>query len=210
MKTEVVFILDRSGSMSGLEKDTIGGFNSMIAQQKEGVGEATVTTILFDHEIKILHNRQLIQDVATLTAEQYTTRGSTALLDAIGYSVQLTEKAQQQLPLGERAQNIIFIITTDGEENSSSQHSVESIRKLVSKQKELGWEFIFLGANIDAISTAKQFGLSADDAVDYIADEVGTLKIYSMVDEVVGSIRKEGKRKQNWKAEIEKDYKLRK
>lgn len=209
MKIEIVFILDRSGSMSGLENDTIGGFNGMLAKQKELGDDARVTTVLFDDHYEVLHNRLAIQKVPALTDSEYTVRGSTALLDAIGRAVTHINESQNGLALADKAQKIIFIITTDGEENSSFQYSVQTIKKLISKQKELGWDFIFLGANIDAIHTAQSFGLDEADAVDFIADSKGTHVTYAAISEAITSIRTTGKRTKTWKTQAEQDFKER-
>ena len=153
--TELVFILDRSGSMGGLEPDTIGGFNAMLTRQKEQEGEANVTTILFDHEVQLLHDRFPLHAVAPLTEKDYYVRGCTALLDAIGYGVEKMVNIQRHLPEDERAEKVIFVITTDGLENASKRFSYEKIRRLIEREKErYGWEFLFLGANMDAVQEA--------------------------------------------------------
>ena len=210
MKTEIVFILDKSGSMAGLEKDTIGGFNALIDKQKQMVGEVTVTTVLFNHEYTLLHDRINIKGIAPLTEAQYKVSGTTALLDAIGNSIKKMKEIQNVTLKEAQPDKVIFVITTDGEENSSTQYNVHAIKKLISKQKELGWEFMFLGANIDAIQTAGQMGLHANDAVDFIADSQGTKVIYETVAEQIISVRSTGKREENWKASIERDTKTRK
>ena len=206
MKTEIVFILDRSGSMGGLETDTIGGFNALLKKQKEVEGEVTVTTVLFDDKYELLHDRMNIQGIAPLTEEQYFVRGTTALLDAIGRSIEKMQHIQHVTLKKARADKVLFVITTDGEENSSESFTAEKIKKLISKQKELGWEFMFLGANIDAIETASKLGLNKDDAVDYIADGEGTKVVYESVAEALTSIRTTGKRQKNWSASIQTDY----
>jgi uncharacterized protein YegL len=205
MKTEIVFILDKSGSMAGLEKDTIGGFNALIDKQKQMDGEVKVTTVLFNHHYTLLHDRIDIKGIAPLTEAQYNVSGTTALLDAIGNSIKKMQEIQSVTLKESHPDKIIFVITTDGEENSSTQYNVQMIKKLISKQKELGWEFMFLGANIDAIQTASQMGLHANDAVDFIADSQGTKVIYEAVAEQIISVRSTGKREEHWKASIEKD-----
>jgi len=210
MKTEIVFILDKSGSMAGLEKDTIGGFNALIDKQKKLDGEVTVTTVLFNHDYTLLHDRIDIKGIAPLTEDQYNVSGTTALLDAIGISIKKMQEIQNVTLKEAQPDKTIFVITTDGEENSSTQYNIQTIKKLISKQKELGWEFMFLGANIDAIQTANQMGLHADDAVDFIADSQGTKVIYEALADQIISVRSTGKREENWKISIEKDTKARK
>lgn len=208
MHTEIVFILDRSGSMAGLEKDTIGGFNSMLQKQKKIEGSVTVTTILFDNDIEYLHDRLQLEDISPITEQQYFVRGATALLDAVGKAIEKMTNVQKGKKSAHK-ENVLFIITTDGEENSSVLYSLPRIKKLISRQKELGWEFIFLGANIDAVQTAQSLGLSKEEAVDYIADSTGTKVSFSAISEAVHSVRTEGKKKTNWKAAVEEDYKQR-
>lgn len=210
MKTEIVFILDKSGSMAGLEKDTIGGFNALINKQKQLEGDVTVTTVLFNHDYTLLHDRIDIKGIAPLTEDQYNVSGTTALLDAIGISIKKMQEIQNVTLKEAQPDKTIFVITTDGEENSSTQYNIQTIKKLISKQKELGWEFMFLGANIDAIQTANQMGLHADDAVDFIADSQGTKVIYEALADQIISVRSTGKREENWKISIEKDTKARK
>lgn len=210
MKTEIVFILDKSGSMAGLEKDTIGGFNALIEKQKQVDGEVTVTTVLFNHDYTLLHDRINIKGIAPLTKAHYSVSGTTALLDALGNAIKKMQEIQNATLKEAQADKIIFVITTDGEENSSTEYNIETIKKLISKQKELGWEFMFLGANIDAIQTASQMGLHEDDAVDFIADSEGTKVIYESLSEQLYLLRTNGKREENWKESIEKDTKARK
>ena len=172
--TELVFILDRSGSMGGLEQDTIGGFNAMLTRQKEQEGEANVTTILFDHEVQLLHDRFPLKAVAPLTEKDYYVRGCTALLDAIGYGVEKMVNIQRHLPESERAEKVIFVITTDGLENASKRFGYEKIRRMIEREKEqYGWEFLFLGANMDAVKEAARFGIGADRAVRFENDAQG-------------------------------------
>ena len=180
--TEIVFILDRSGSMAGLESDTIGGFNSMIQkQQKELEGNALVSTILFDHESIVLHDRVPIAEVKPLTEKDYEVRGTTALLDAIGDAVKHIKNVHKYAREEDRPEKTLFVITTDGMENASEHFSYRDIKELIGTQKESGWEFIFLGANIDAIEVAGHLGIDARRAVNYHADSRGTSELFSAV-----------------------------
>ncbi|MBR3745923.1 MAG: VWA domain-containing protein [Selenomonadaceae bacterium] len=180
--TEIVFILDRSGSMSGLESDTIGGLNSMIKKQQTDLeSKALVSTILFDHESIVLHDRIPITEVKPLTEKDYEVRGSTALLDAIGEAVKHIKNVHKYAREEDRPEKTLFVITTDGMENASEKFSFRDIKELVDKQKELGWEFIFLGANIDAIEVADSIGIDARRAVNYHADSRGTSELFGAV-----------------------------
>ena len=204
--TELVFILDRSGSMGGLEPDTIGGFNAMLTRQKEQEGEANVTTILFDHEVQLLHDRFPLHAVAPLTEKDYYVRGCTALLDAIGYGVEKMVNIQRHLPENERAEKVIFVITTDGLENASKRFSYEKIRRMIAREKErYGWEFLFLGANIDAAKEAARFGIGADRSVNYKCDEAGTALNYEVISEAVCSVRAARPLSADWKRRIDED-----
>ena len=208
--TELVFILDRSGSMSGLETDTIGGFNSMLERQKKESGEAFVTTVLFDDKYEVLHDRYDIKGVKLLTEKEYYVRGSTALLDAIGITINNIGKALSDAKEEDRPGKVLFVIITDGMENSSREFSYEKVKKMVEHQKsKYSWDFIFLGANIDAIKTANSFGISADMATNFVSDSAGTQLNYKIVSEVVSSFRKGKNVDKSWKDEIEKDYKKR-
>ncbi|MFS0862361.1 vWA domain-containing protein [Fredinandcohnia sp. 179-A 10B2 NHS] len=205
--TEVVFILDKSGSMSGLEADTIGGFNSMLKKQKQAEGEAFVTTVLFDHNYELLHDRINIRGISPITERDYEVGGTTALLDAIGFTIQKISNVQKRTSKEERADKVLFVITTDGMENASREFTSEKIKKMVQHQKEkYGWDFMFLGANIDAVSTAAEFGIDEDFAVDYHADNIGTQLNYEMVSEAVEKIRSGKTIDRTWKAGIERDY----
>lgn len=191
--TELVFILDRSGSMEGLEKDTIGGYNSLLEQQKKVEGECIITTVLFDNRYELLHDRIDIRATKPITGEEYYVGGSTALLDAIGMTINKIGTAQKNTAEDYRAEKVMFVIITDGEENSSRHYSISQVRKMIERQKELfGWEFIFLGANIDAVATADRFGISEDRAVDYVPDSEGTQLNYSVMSQTVASFRKCG------------------
>ena len=208
--TELVFILDRSGSMGGLEQDTIGGFNAMLTRQKEQEGEANVTTILFDHEVQLLHDRFPLKAVAPLTEKDYYVRGCTALLDAIGYGVEKMANIQRHLPEDERAEKVIFVITTDGLENASKRFSYEKIRRMIEREKErYGWEFLFLGANIDAAKEAAHFGIGADRSVNYKCDEAGTALNYEVISEAVCSVRAARPLSADWKRRIDEDVQKR-
>jgi uncharacterized protein YegL len=209
-RTELVFILDRSGSMSGLESDTIGGFNSLLQKQKAEPGAATVTTVLFDNEYELLHDRIDIKGIDSITDKDYYVRGSTALLDAIGKTVHKIDNVQKHTGSDAKADKTLFVIITDGMENSSEEYTAEQVRALIEHQKkESNWEFLFLGANIDAIATAKKFGINADRAVDFHADKEGTQLNYDTVCDVVSQLRGQGHIDLNWKNKIDADYKKR-
>ena len=204
--TELVFILDRSGSMGGLEEDTIGGFNSMIEKQKKQQGECLVSTVLFDHEVSTLHDRVPLCDIQPMTEEDYVVRGCTALIDAIGMTVSHIEKVHRYIRKEDVPAHTMFVITTDGMENASKEYSSDKVRKMIEKKKKEGWEFLFIGANIDAVSTARHFGIGADRAVNYHADKEGTAVLYNCVSKVVSSARKCAPIRGDWCAEIEEDY----
>lgn len=208
--SELVFILDRSGSMSGLEKDTIGGFNSMLKKQKDEEGEAIITTVLFDNRYELLHDRINIKGISPITEEEYYVRGATALLDAVGKSIKKIENAHKHTLEAERPSKVLFVITTDGMENSSRIYNYEKIKRMIEdKKKEFGWEFIFLGANIDAVKAAKSIGISEDRATNYNSDSKGTILNYEVISETVSSIRANRVISDKWKDKIEKDYKKR-
>jgi len=209
--TELVFILDRSGSMAGLESDTIGGFNAMLEKQKAQPGKAYVTTVLFDNELQTLHDRVALEDIRPLTAEDYTVRGCTALLDAMGDTIRHIAAIHRYARPEDVPERTVFVITTDGMENASHRYTAEQIRKKVEHEKEkYGWEFLFLGANIDAIGTASRFGIGADRAVNYRADKKGTRVIYDTVSEAVCQMRSNAPLGAGWSAPIEEDYNNRK
>ena len=208
--SELVFILDRSGSMSGLESDTIGGYNSMLEKQKNEEGEAIVTTVLFDNQYELLHDRIDLKGISEITDREYFVRGSTALLDAIGKTINKIGNAQKYTKEDQRAERVIFVITTDGMENASREYSDSKIKAMIEHQKhKYGWEFIFLGANIDAIETASRFGIAEDRAVNYNADSVGTVLNYEVICEAVSTMRANKEIKRDWKKKIEKDYQSR-
>ena len=205
--TEMVFILDRSGSMCGLEKDTIGGFNSMIKQQKQAEGSAVVSTVLFDDEIKVLHDRVAIDKIREMTDEDYFTCGCTALLDAVGGAIHHIGNIHKYARNDDVPEKTIFVIITDGLENSSRRYNLAKVKKMISRQKEkYGWEFLFVGANIDAVHTAGAMGIQEDNAVDYVADSEGTEVVYSVLSETVINIREKGKMQSDWQSAIREDY----
>ena len=188
--TEIVFILDRSGSMSGLENDTIGGFNSMISKQKDEEGEALISTVLFDNETEVIHDRLPLDKIAPLTGKEYYVRGSTALLDAIGEAIHHISSIHKYAREEDVPEKTLFIITTDGMENSSRKYSYDKVKKMVGKKKEKNhWEFIFLGANIDAVSVANKFGVDRSRAVTYECDGAGTALNYKMMSKMVSCAR---------------------
>ena len=209
-KTEIVFVLDRSGSMHGLEADTIGGYNGFLAKQREEEGEALISTVLFDDVSEVLHNRVYIKDVQPMKSRQYYVRGCTALLDALGSSIHhihALHKAE-----GENAPDkTVFVVITDGLENASRRYSAEKVRKMVEKRKSKnGWEFLFLGANIDAVKEAGKYGIDADHSVNFHNDEEGVELNYRVLSEAVSSVRRREKLSPMWSKEIKQDYKNRK
>ncbi len=208
--TEIVFILDRSGSMSGLERDTIGGFNAMIEQQKNVEGEALISTVLFDTVSEVLHDRVPVKDIRPLTERDYTVRGCTALLDAIGGAIHHMRTIHKYARAEDVPEHTMFIITTDGIENASRRYSREKVKRMIERQKATyGWEFLFLGANMDAIETAGQVGIGADRAVNYQCDSEGTALNYEVVSEAIRSVRCSKPLCAEWKQRIDEDYKQR-
>ena len=206
-RTELVFLLDRSGSMSGLESDTIGGYNSLIAKQQQEEGECRLTTVLFDDRYELLHDRVNLKDISPITGREYWVRGSTALLDAIGFAINRIADAQRYAAPGQRADRVLFVITTDGMENASREYGAERIRRMIEVEKEkYGWEFIFLGANIDAVQTASRFGIAADRAANYHADSRGTQLNYETVSQAVSAMRACGCIREDWSTPINRDY----
>ena len=209
--TEVVFILDRSGSMSGLEGDTIGGFNSMIEKQKKEEGEALVSTILFDNYSEVLHDRVEVSKIEPLTDRDYTVRGCTALLDAIGGAIHHIGNVHKYARNEDVPEHTIFIITTDGMENASHQYSREKIKAMIERQKnKYGWEFLFLGANIDAVETARSYGIDQDRAVEYNCDSVGTGLNFEAMSDAITTMRCSAPLTADWKKKVEADRKKRK
>lgn len=208
--TELVFILDRSGSMSGLEEDTIGGFNSMIEKQKKEEGKCLVSTVLFDHCSQVLHDRVDLKKIDPMTRKDYTVRGSTALVDALGGAIEHMKKVHRYVRKEDVPARVMFIITTDGMENASHIYSSDTVKRMIEEQKKKGWEFIFLGANIDAVETAKQYGIDEDRAVTFISDKKGTRLNYKVVAEAVTSYRARASVDDHWMDEIKEDVKSRK
>ena len=209
--TELVFILDRSGSMAGLEADTIGGFNAMIEKQKKQDGECFVSTVLFDGVSEVLHDRVKLSEIKPMTDKEYTVRGSTALIDALGGAIHHIGNVHKYARNEDVPENTIFVITTDGMENSSRKYTSEKVKEMIERQKEkYGWEFLFIGANIDAVETAAQYGIGKDRAVNYHADETGTEVLYKSVSKVVAQARAGAPICNDWCEEISKDYQTRK
>ena len=208
--TELVFIIDRSGSMSGLESDTIGGFNSMIRKQKQAEGEALISTVLFDNVSEVLHDCVNVKDIQPMTEHDYTVRGTTALLDAIGGAIHHIGNVHKYARQEDVPEHTMFVITTDGMENASRYYSSEKVKKMIERQKvKYGWEFLFLGANIDAVETASHFGIGADRAVNYNCDSEGTALNYEVVSDAICSVRCSAPLKSDWKKRIDEDYKTR-
>jgi uncharacterized protein YegL len=208
--TELVFILDRSGSMSGLEADTIGGFNSMIKKQRAEDGECYVSTVLFDNESEVLHDRVKLADVPQMTENDYTVRGCTALIDAIGGAIKHISNIHKYARPEDVPEHTMFVITTDGQENASRRYTSDAVKKMIEQQKEQhGWEFLFIGANIDAVETAKRYGIDRNRAVNYNADAQGTSVLYETVSKAVCSVRVSKCMADDWSAEIDKDFKNR-
>lgn len=207
--TELVFILDKSGSMAGLEKDTIGGFNALLDKQRKLPGEVRVTTVLFNHEYELLHDRISLEGISPMTDEDYEVGGMTALLDAVGSTIQKISNAQKGTLKEYQSDKVMFVITTDGLENSSCEYTYKKIHEMIAAKKTAGWEFMFLGANIDAVATAKKFGVDENFAADYHADAEGTELNYQVLSEAVASFRAGQKVNREWKREIERDYESR-
>ena len=208
--TELVFILDKSGSMSGLEDDTIGGFNAMLAKQQKEAGQAIITTVLFDDKYELLHDRININGIRPITDKEYCIGGSTALLDAVGKTIHKIGNAQKHTSEDQRAGKVVFVITTDGMENASREYTYDKIKQMIEHQKaRYDWEFIFLGANIDAVSTAAKFGIHADRAANYYADGPGMSLNYSVVSSAVSELRACKSLDENWKEKIDADFKKR-
>ena len=208
--TEIVFILDRSGSMSGLEQDTIGGFNSMIQKQKDEEGEALVSTVLFNNQSCVIHDRVKVQEIAAMTRNEYFVGGSTALLDAIGGAIHHIGNVHKYAREEDIPEHTLFVITTDGMENASHQYSSDEVKAMIQRQKEkYGWEFLFLGANIDAVETAASFGIGADRAVNYNCDSAGTALNYRVLSDTICAVRASRPISAEWKKDIDADYERR-
>lgn len=209
-RTELVFIVDRSGSMAGLEEDTIGGYNSVLQKQQSAEGECTITTVLFDHQYELLHDRIPVEAVSMLTEREYDVRGSTALLDAVGKSIEKIDAVQKSLHESYRADHVLFVMITDGYENASCEYSVRQIRKMIEyKTKEFGWEFLFLGANIDAVKTAAHYGIAKSRAQTFHHDATGIKISYEAVGDALLEFRLNEQMPDDWGERIEKDYKSR-
>lgn len=209
--TELVFILDRSGSMSGLESDTIGGFNAMLRKQKTEAGEAVVSTVLFNTETTVLHDRTPVQRVEEMTDRDYTVGGCTALLDAIGGAIHHIGNVHKYARAEDVPAHTLFVITTDGMENASRKYSVERVRQMIERQQEkYGWEFLFLGANIDAVETAGRIGIREDRATDFICDSEGTAVNYATISDAVSTVREGRALNASWCGNIRRDYRNRK
>ncbi len=208
--TEIVFILDRSGSMAGLEGDTIGGFNAMIEKQKGEPGEAYVSTVLFDNYSEVLHDRLPLEKVPRMTGKDYYVRGCTALLDAVGSAIHHIGNIHKYAREEDRPERTLFVITTDGMENASRRYSYEKVRSMIRRQKETyGWEFLFLGANIDAAEEAARFGIEEDCAADFVCDPEGMALNYDAISDAVTCARKSAPIQAGWKAKISADFKKR-
>lgn len=205
--TELVFILDRSGSMAGLESDTIGGFNALIEKQRKEEGECYVSTIIFDNVSEVLHDRLKLSEIKKMTNKDYTVRGATALIDAIGGAIHHIKNVHKYIRREDVPEHTMFVITTDGMENASHHYSSDQVKKMIEEQKEnCGWEFLFIGANIDAVETAAKFGINRNRAVNYNADSVGTGVLYDTVAATVCSFRKHASVQENWAKDIHKDF----
>ena len=205
--TEMVFVLDRSGSMSGLAADTIGGFNELIEKQKKIEGDAYVTTVLFDHEYEVLHDHVALKEVAPLTDKEYFARGSTALLDAVGRTIDSVGARLAAAPEEERPEHVVFVITTDGMENASREYTAKQVREMVEhQQQKYSWQFVFLGANMDAVSEARNLGISAKYAADFTPSHSGVRKMYSMaLDSVMSDKRTGVSLSADWKSALDTD-----
>ena len=205
--TEIVFILDRSGSMAGLETDTIGGFNAMIEKQKEEPGEALISTVLFDTHSQVIHDRLPLDRIPRLTRKEYSVGGCTALLDAVGSAVHHIGNVHKYAREEDRPEKTLFVITTDGMENASRRYTYDQVKAMIQRQKtRYGWEFLFLGANIDAAREAARFGIDPERAANYHADRQGTNVIYEAVSETVCNFRASRPLMADWKARIDEDY----
>lgn len=208
--TELVFILDRSGSMAGLESDTIGGFNAMIEKQKKEEGECYISTVLFDHESQVLHDRVKLSEISPMTDRDYTVRGCTALIDALGGAIHHIGNIHKYARAEDVPEHTMFVITTDGMENASQRYSAEQVKSMIERQKSrYGWEFLFIGANIDAIETAKRYGIDENRAVNYNADAKGTDILYESVACAVSKVRSCAPLDSGWRDNLDKDYRKR-
>ena len=208
--TELVFILDRSGSMAGLESDTIGGFNSMIEKQKKQDGKCYVSTVLFDNFSEVLHDRVKLSEINPMTDKEYTVRGCTALIDAIGGAIHHIGNIHKYARAEDVPEHTVFVITTDGMENASHKYTSDKVKSMIERQKtRYGWEFLFIGANIDAVETAARYGIDSDRAVNYNADEIGTEILYNSVCSVIHNVRSHKAIEPGWSDELKEDHKRR-
>ena len=207
--TELVFIIDRSGSMSGLENDTIGGFNSLIKKQKKVDGKCYVSTVLFSDKSEVIHDRIDISEVREMTEDDYSTYGCTALIDAIGGAIKHITDVQRYIRPEDVPERTMFVITTDGMENASTKYTSHKVKKMIKAKEEEGWEFLFIGANIDSVETASSFGIRKDRAVNYHADKKGTAVLYEAVCKQVSNLRACGAVEDNWSNDIDEDFKSR-
>jgi len=208
--TELVFILDRSGSMSGLTSDTIGGYNSFLEKQKETEGECLVSTVLFNQNSKVVHDRVPLNEIEPMTKKDYYASGCTALIDAMGGAIHHIRNVHRYIREEDVPEHTIFVIMTDGLENASTKYSSDDVKKMVKQQEEKGWEFLFLGANIDAVETAKEYGITEDRAVDFLCDKEGMGTNFEALSESVGKFRVTGAISKKWSEKIQSDYKKRK
>ena len=209
--TEIVFILDRSGSMAGLEADTIGGFNSLIRKQRSEAGEALISTVLFDNYTEVIHDRVPLSKISEMTGEDYYVRGCTALLDAVGGAVHHIGNVHKYAREEDRPEHTLFVITTDGMENASRHYSCDTVRRMIERQKEkYGSEFLFLGANVDAAREAKRFGIQEDRAVRYHSDSIGTELNFEAMNDAMCDVRAARPIRSGWKKRIEEDFQKRK
>ena len=208
--TELVFIIDRSGSMAGLESDTIGGFNSLIRKQKKETGKCFVSTVLFSNNSEVIHDRVPLDKINEMTDDDYCPGGCTALIDAIGGAIKHISSVHRYIRPEDVPDHTMFVITTDGLENASHKYSAKAVKKMVKEKEKNGWEFLFIGANIDSVETAGNFGIRSDRAVNYHADEKGTSVLYEAVCAQVSNLRKNKKVSSDWSRAIEEDYESRK
>jgi len=208
--TELVFILDRSGSMSGLTSDTIGGYNSFLEKQKETEGECLVSTVLFNQNSKVVHDRVPLNEIEPMTKKDYYASGCTALIDAMGGAIHHIRNVHRYIREEDVPEHTIFVIMTDGLENASTKYSSDDVKKMVKQQEEKGWEFLFLGANIDAVETAKEYGITEDRAVDFLCDKEGMGTNFEALSESVGKFRVTGAISKKWSEKIQSDYEKRK
>lgn len=205
--TELVFILDRSGSMAGLEQDTVGGFNAMIEKQKKQDGECYVSTVLFDNICEVIHDRVKLSEIEKMTEKDYYVRGCTALIDAIGGAIKHIGNIHKYARREDVPEHTMFVITTDGMENASRRYSSDEVKKMIERQKKkYGWEFLFIGANIDAVETAARFGIEKERAVNYHADQQGTQVLYETVSQAVCNVRMCQPLANDWAKNIEEDF----